>query len=75
MPSIQSQIDAITELQTHTQNAITHTQHLVTKQHDKGTKFHPFAQGQKVWLEGTNLKLTHPTTKLAPHCYGPFPIA
>ena len=47
----------------------------MTKQRDKNTKFRPFTQGQKVWLEGTNLKLTHPTTKLAPRRYGPFQIA
>jgi hypothetical protein len=27
-----------------------------------------------VWLEGTNLKLTHPKTKLDTKRYGPFPI-
>ena len=47
----------------------------MTKQRDKNTKFRPFTQGQKVWLEGTNLKMTHPTTKLAPWRYGPFQIA
>ena len=47
----------------------------MTKQRDKNTKFRLFVQGQKVWLEGTNLKLTHPTTKLAPRHYGPFHIA
>jgi Chromo (CHRromatin Organisation MOdifier) domain len=36
--------------------------------------FHPFSVGQKVWLEGTNLKTSHPTKKFAPKCYGPFPI-
>jgi hypothetical protein len=36
--------------------------------------FHPFTVGQKVWLEGTNLKTSHPTKKFAPKCYGPFPI-
>jgi hypothetical protein len=46
----------------------------VAKQCDKNTKFCPFTQGQKVWLEGTNLKLTHPMTKLAPRRYGPFQI-
>jgi Chromo (CHRromatin Organisation MOdifier) domain len=30
--------------------------------------------GQKVWLEGTNLKTSHPTKKFAPKRYGPFPI-
>ena len=74
MPSIQSRIDDIIALRAHAQNAISHTQHLVTKQCDKTTKFRPFTKGQKVWLEGTNLKLTHPTTKLAPRRYGPFII-
>jgi hypothetical protein len=36
--------------------------------------FRPFVVGQKVWLEGTNLKTSHPTRKFAPKCYGPFPI-
>jgi hypothetical protein len=36
--------------------------------------FHPFVMGQKVWLEGTNLKTSHPTKKLAPKHYRPFPI-
>ena len=29
---------------------------------------------QKVWLEATNLKTSHPTIKLAPRRYGPFTI-
>jgi hypothetical protein len=33
-----------------------------------------FEQGDKVWLEGTNLRLSHPTAKLAPKRYGPFTI-
>jgi Chromo (CHRromatin Organisation MOdifier) domain len=36
--------------------------------------FHPFVMGQKVWLEGTNLKTSHLTKKFAPKRYGPFPI-
>jgi Integrase zinc binding domain/Chromo (CHRromatin Organisation MOdifier) domain len=36
--------------------------------------FHPFTVGQKVWLEGMNLKTSHPTKKFAPKHYGPFPI-
>jgi hypothetical protein len=30
--------------------------------------------GDKVWLEGANLKLTHPKAKLDAKRYGPFPI-
>ena len=33
-----------------------------------------FAKGDQVWLEGTNLRLSHPTAKLALKRYGPFTI-
>jgi hypothetical protein len=33
-----------------------------------------FEEGEQVWLEGTNLRLSHPTAKLAPRRYGPFEI-
>ena len=36
--------------------------------------FTPYTLQQKVWLKATNLKTTHPTTKLAPRRYGPFTI-
>ena len=38
------------------------------------TRFEPYQLGDKVWLEGRNLTTTHPTAKLAPRRYGPFPI-
>ena len=38
------------------------------------TRFKPYQLGDKVWLEGRNLTTTHPTVKLAPRRYGPFPI-
>jgi len=37
-------------------------------------KFKPFKKGDKVWLEGKNLKFGYPTKKLAPKREGPFPI-
>ena len=33
-----------------------------------------FEEGEQVWLKGRNLKTHHPTAKLAPQQYGPFPI-
>ena len=38
------------------------------------SRFEPYSIGDKVWLEGRNLSTTHPTAKLAPRRYGPFPI-
>ena len=38
------------------------------------TRFEPYQLGDKVWLKGRNLTTTHPTAKLAPRRYGPFPI-
>lgn len=37
-------------------------------------KFTPFKLGQKVWLEGKNLRLSYATRKLAPKREGPFEI-
>jgi Chromo (CHRromatin Organisation MOdifier) domain len=33
-----------------------------------------YSQGQRVWLEGKNLPISHGTIKLSPKCYGPFTI-
>ena len=38
------------------------------------TRFEPYQLGDKVWLEGRNLTTTHPTVKLAPKRYSPFPV-
>ena len=40
----------------------------------KPTKYKPYQQGDRVWLEGTNLHTTHPTRKLGPKRYGLFKI-
>jgi hypothetical protein len=37
--------------------------------------FIPYQVGNKVWLEGTNLKLSHPSSKLAARRYGPFKVS
>jgi hypothetical protein len=36
--------------------------------------YQEFKKGGQVWLEGTNLWMSHPTAKLAPKRYGPFTI-
>jgi hypothetical protein len=40
----------------------------------KKTKYKPFKEGDKVWLEGSHLKLPYATMKLAPRRYGPFEV-
>jgi hypothetical protein len=37
-------------------------------------KFTPYQPGDQVWLEGTNIRTTHPTAKLAPKHHGPFTV-
>ena len=41
---------------------------------NKKTTFRPYQKGQKVWIEGTNIKTTHPTTKLHAKRFSPFKI-
>ncbi|EEB88728.1 hypothetical protein MPER_13264 [Moniliophthora perniciosa FA553] len=40
-----------------------------------GQKFDTFEQGQKVWVEGTNLHIGYPSKKLSPKREGPFKIS
>ena len=59
------------------QAALKNAQRLLVKRSErkKGQRhYQGFAEGEQVWLEGTNLRLSHPTTKLAPRQYGPFTI-
>jgi len=48
--------------------------HQVQESWVKPTKYIPYQKGEKVWLEGTNLKTFYPTTKLHPKWFGPFKI-
>jgi hypothetical protein len=34
-----------------------------------------FQEGDQVWLNGRNIRMFHPTAKLVPKHYGPFPIS
>jgi len=55
------------------QKAMIQVQNLMRLTKGKRT-FIPYTLHQKVWLEATNLKTMHPTTKLVPRQYGPFQV-
>jgi hypothetical protein len=64
-------------LRVHTKEAILHAQRLLTIHNEQQcgkNRFTPFQVGDKVWLEGTNLRLLHPLVKLAARRYGPFDV-
>src|SRR5579863_10198671 len=67
---VMSHLDRISQLRQEVELNIKHMQELVIKQN----KFKPFSEGQKVWLDSTHLKTTHPVTKLCPKRYGPFTV-
>src|SRR5712672_237743 len=46
----------------------------VMKRKGPGIPSQTFSPGQLVWLEGSNIKTTHPKAKLAPKRHGPFKI-
>ena len=82
--SVKSKLPAIEEWGTflkqwhnRMQEAIKHAQQLVIRYNarKRGKRtFWPYTLGEKVWLEGTNLKLSHPSAKLAARWYEPFII-
>jgi hypothetical protein len=76
-PSREGDIPAIEERKRQMKQAQEDTHKAMAKAQtfwNKRTMFCLYQKGQKVWIEGTNLKTTHPTTKLQAKCFGPFKI-
>jgi len=69
-PAINSRLPQTKAMRQAAQQAIMHVQQLMIR----ATRYKPFEEKQKVWLEATNLKMMHPTTKLSPRRYGLFKI-
>jgi hypothetical protein len=73
MPGLEDRKERLLKIRIQANLSISHVQDLMKKQKNN-LQYIPFKKGQKVWLEATNLKMTHPTAKLAAKCYGPFII-
>jgi Chromo (CHRromatin Organisation MOdifier) domain len=70
VPGVATRLQQIKDHRTAAQEALQRAQDHMTKE----TKYRPFKEGERVWLEGTHLKLPYETMKLAPRRYGPFHI-
>ena len=73
VPALEDRRELLIKTRWLAQKAMIRAQNLLWQ--TKGKRpFVPYQEGQKVWLEATNLKTTHPTAKLAPRWYSPFAI-
>jgi Chromo (CHRromatin Organisation MOdifier) domain len=70
VPAIEERKRLIKQAREDTHKAIAKVQSFWNKR----TTFHPYQKGQKVWIKGTNIKMTHPTMKLHAKRFGPFRI-
>jgi hypothetical protein len=70
VPAIEERKSQLLEARKSAQEAISKVQSFWTKD----PHFQRYCVDQKVWLEGTHLRTTHPTTKLRAKCFGPFKI-
>jgi hypothetical protein len=68
--NIEDRLSAIKVIRREAQSYMKHAQDLLIKTN----AFKPYVLGQRVWLEVTNLRTTHPTAKLWPKQYRPFTI-
>ena len=68
-PSVESRLQQLKQARKEAEEALQKATNLTLP-----TRFEPYQIGDKVWLEGRNLTTTHPSSKLAPRRYGPFPI-
>src|SRR6202012_2855544 len=68
-PSVENRLQKLKQARKEAEEALQKAANLTLP-----TRFEPYQIGDKVWLEGRNLTTTHPSSKLAPRRYGPFPI-
>jgi len=71
VPGITKRLKQIKEHHLAVQHVLEQAQQRLIKE----MKYKLFNEGDKVWLEGTHLKLPYDTMKLAPRQYGPFKVA
>jgi hypothetical protein len=75
VPTAEQRISTLEEAQKEALATMRIADESMKQQHDtygkKGPNFQP---GNKVWLEGKNLRTQYPSAKLAPKRYGPFDI-
>jgi hypothetical protein len=71
LPGVETRIEEWTQARQQVREAI-----LIAQKRWAHSKYlgRTFKIGEKVWLEGRNLKTEQPTAKLAPKRHGPFPI-
>jgi len=70
IPDITNQLSRIKEVREDAQQALKRVQDGMIKE----TRFKGFNVGNKVWLEGTNIKRPYDSKKLSPRRYGPFEV-
>ena len=70
MPLLEKRKKQLKEAWLQAQEAMTQAQQGCVKE----SRYKPYAKGERVWLEGKNLRTSHPTTKLRPKRFGPFTI-
>ena len=78
LPAVEHLKEHLMDMWRKAQEAVRHAQRLIIMQGERkrGKRtFKPYQVGNKVWLEGTNLKLSHPSSKLAARCYEPFRVS
>ena len=73
IPSLEERLSLLTQTRDEALAAHERTQQMMKEWIT--TKFTPWKVGDKVWLEGRNLRLHYPTKKLAPRWEGPFEIS
>ena len=73
MPLVEDRLQMLDRLRTEVSAALQVASE-VMKRKGPSNPSHTFTPGQLVWLEGTNVKTTHPKAKLAPRRHGPFKI-
>jgi RNase H-like domain found in reverse transcriptase/Integrase zinc binding domain/Chromo (CHRromatin Organisation MOdifier) domain len=77
LPELAKHKEWLTVMREQVQVVIKRAQDMVLKRNKQlwGRKvYKPYEEGDLVWLDGKNLRTSHPMTKLAPKRFGPFKV-
>jgi hypothetical protein len=72
-PTVEERLKSLEQIQTEVSAALAIAAEIMKNKRTTNPS-HTFSSRQLVWLEGSNIKTTHPKAKLAPKRHGPFKI-
>jgi transposase InsO family protein len=74
VPQVEERLAELEQVRKVAWEAMLKAQAMLQVKNPEGRRFHPYKEGEHMWIKGTNLKTLYPSAKLGPKQYGPFKV-